>query len=204
MRVFSSILLLLVTSFAMANPYDFLERYYGQFESSDSRSIDRMALESLLAEADLAAARNPESLEYKTASAVIRAGLAKVRGVRGLGDLRQARNLLEDVIEADAGTMNGFATALLARLYSTVPGWPVSFGDKDHAYQLFQLLYPEYPDSLPVVYYKGLFESDQGNDQAALALLKKAQRLPDFCECTHWMEIMRNDIALSIADVKNR
>lgn len=185
------VLLLVAPPLCAQDAYSLIDSFYARFEPVPGQALDQDAMAEFLKQTESMAAQNPDSLEYRTATAVVRAAWGRERGVRGLGALKQAREELESVIAVDPDAMGGFAMAVLARLYATVPGRPLGFGDVDHAMELFGQVQARFPDSQPVAYYLGLTYLD--HDQAALGreLLSRVESLPPYCDCEAWTAFLR-------------
>ncbi|QTG98208.1 tetratricopeptide repeat protein, partial [Vibrio furnissii] len=52
--------------------------------------------------------------------------------------VKEAKVLLEQVIETAPETLDGSAYTSLGSLYYQVPGWPIGFGDDDKAEAMLQ------------------------------------------------------------------
>lgn len=203
-HVLSFILLLAllscVTNSIAADAYTLIDGFYARFEPEPGTPVDQDALEEYLQEAESQAATNPDSLEYRTAMAVVRAAWARERGVRGLGVLRQAREELESVITLDPDAMQGFAKAILARLYATVPGRPLSFGNKNRGMQLLEEVLTRFPDSSPVIYYAGLTFLEQDREARGRELLSQLESAPTFCDCPAWATFLARAATSALAN----
>ena len=82
---------------------------------------------------------NPNMAEAYIWEGIVVSSEAGARG--GLGALslaKEARRLLEESIKLDEKALNGSAYTSLATLYAKVPGWPIGFGDKKRAEELFK------------------------------------------------------------------
>ena len=110
---------------------------------------------------------------------IITASWAGEKG--GLGALslaKKAKALYESALKIDASALDGSAYTSLAVLYYKVPGWPVSFGDKDKARELLQkglLLNPKGID--PNFFYGELLVETDHRDEA-LGYLERALQAP--------------------------
>jgi tetratricopeptide (TPR) repeat protein len=106
---------------------------------------------------------------------IITASWAGAKG--GLGALslaKKAKAMYESAIRIDGNALDGSAYTSLAVLYYKVPGWPVSFGDKDKARELLQkglLLNPKGIDSN---FFYGELLSETGHPDEAMPYLERA------------------------------
>lgn len=197
------LLILLLTSMQVsADAYELIDSFYSRFEPAPGEPIDQEALYTFLQQAEVVAAENPGSLEYQTVTAVVRAAWGREQRVRGLGYLRQAQTELEAVIASDPDVMQGFAMSILARLYATVPKWPLSFGDMERATELNQQVLARFPDSPPVVYYVGLTYLDQDQTESGRELLSRLNELPPYCECQAWTAFLRRASSEALAAIE--
>lgn len=101
----------------------------------------------------------------------------------GLGALslaKQAKLLFEQAIQLDGSALDGSAYTSLATLYAKVPGWPLGFGDKTKADELFKKALALNPQGIDSNFLYADFLADQGkNTEAAQhldAALKAAPR----------------------------
>ena len=95
----------------------------------------------------------------------------------GLGALslaKQAKLLFEQAIQLDGNALNGSAYTSLATLYAKVPGWPLAFGDKDKADELFKKALALNPHGIDSNFLYADFLLDQGKNAEAAKLLEMA------------------------------
>ncbi len=98
-----------------------------------------------------------------------------------------AYNLLKKAENLDPTLFEGTIYSTLGALYSQVPGWPISFGDKKLAKQYLELALHLYPNAADTNYLYGHFLLSQGQPtkaypylyQAANAPIRASQRLVD-------------------------
>jgi tetratricopeptide (TPR) repeat protein len=99
----------------------------------------------------------------------------------GLGALslaKRARDLLEESLKLDEGALNGSAYTSLATLYAKVPRWPLGFGDKARAEELFRRSLALNPDGIDPNYFYGEYLLDQGRVAEGREHLRKALMAP--------------------------
>ena len=96
------------------------------------------AFEQLASQAEAATRRNPDSAELKSWEGIILSTWAGAKGGLGaLGLAKRARTAFEESLALDPQALDGSAYTSLATLYYQVPGWPIGFGDKAKAAELF-------------------------------------------------------------------
>lgn len=134
-------------------------------------------LETLIEKNQQALNRKPGSSELKVWLAINKSTLAGVDG--GLGALslvKEAKSLLEEVIEKNPKVLEGSAYTSLGSLYYQVPGWPIGFGDDDKAEQMLKTALTINPNGIDPNFFYGDYLASEGRKSEAIAFLKKAQR----------------------------
>lgn len=92
------------------------------------------AFEKLIELGDASLSDNPNDAEIQIWTAIIKSTLAGAKGGLGaLGLAKAAKKHLEQAIKLDGSALDGSAYTSLGVLYSSVPGWPIGFGDKKKA-----------------------------------------------------------------------
>ncbi len=117
--------------------------------------------------------------ELLTWAGIVNASYAGSKG--GLGALKLvklAKKQLESAISLDADAANGGAMTTLGTLYAQVPGWPISFGNKDKANRLLEASANKHPSSLVAQYFYGKYLYDQNNLALAKLIFEKAKKIP--------------------------
>ena len=99
-------------------------------------------------------------------------------GLSGLSLAKDARRLLEESLKLDEKALNGSAYTSLATLYAKVPGWPIGFGDKKKAEELFRKSLSANPDGIDANYFYGEYLIDQDRLGEGRAYLEKALKAP--------------------------
>ncbi len=95
----------------------------------------------------------------------------------GLGALslaKHAKLLFEQALQLDASALEGSAYTSLATLYAKVPGWPLGFGDKAKAAELFKKALALNPQGLDSNFLYADFLVDQGQHADATRHLQAA------------------------------
>ncbi len=85
---------------------------------------------------------------------------------------------LEKAVELDEGYRDGQAIANMARVYTVVPGFPISLGDKEKGKKMLREGYRKYPNSSYFPLFLADAEWADGNVEAALRLAREAQHKP--------------------------
>ncbi|MEJ2763466.1 hypothetical protein VV869_05735 [Photobacterium sp. MCCC 1A19761] len=134
-------------------------------------------LETLIQQNQQALRYAPGNNELKVWLAINKSTLAGVNG--GLGALslvKEAKSLLEEVIEKNPKVLEGSAYTSLGSLYYQVPGWPLGFGDDEKAEQMLKKALTINPDGIDPNFFYGDYLANEGRKAEAIAFLKKAQR----------------------------
>lgn len=106
---------------------------------------------------------------------IITASWANEKGGLGaLGLVKKAKALYESAIRIDGSVLDGSAYTSLGVLYYKVPGWPVSFGDKDKAHDLLQKGLTLNPKGIDPNYFYGEFLWETHHPDEALTSLERA------------------------------
>lgn len=95
-------------------------------------------------------------------------------GLGALGLVKQAKALYESAIRIDGSVLDGSAYTSLGVLYYKVPGWPVSFGDKDKAHDLLQKGLTLNPKGIDPNYFYGDLLWETHHPDEALSYLERA------------------------------
>ncbi|HET9159364.1 MAG TPA: TRAP transporter TatT component family protein [Caulobacteraceae bacterium] len=102
------------------------------YESPKAERKDRM--EHLATQANTVVSQCRGRAEPLVWDAIITASAAGLKGGLGaLGDVKQARSMLEQAERIKPDAMDGSVYTTLGSLYAQVPGAPISFGDKNKA-----------------------------------------------------------------------
>lgn len=138
------------------------------------------AFEQLASQAEVAVRREPKAAELKTWEGIILSTWAGAKGGLGaLGLAKRARTAFEESLALDPQALDGSAITSLATLYYQVPGWPIGFGDKAKAAELFDQALRLNPNGLDSNYFHADFLFREGRYREARAALEKALAAPD-------------------------
>jgi tetratricopeptide (TPR) repeat protein len=135
--------------------------------------------ERLVKDAELVAARNPNSADVLIWQAIIESTYAGAKG--GLGALahaKAARKTLEQALAINPAALAGSAYTSLGSLYYQVPGWPLGFGDAKKAADLLAKGLALNPDGIDPNYFYGDFMLRNGELDSAEKYLRKALLAP--------------------------
>ena len=105
---------------------------------------------------------NPGAAEPLIWEGIVVSSEAGARG--GLGALslcKDAKQRLEEALKINDKALNGSAYTSLATLYAKVPGWPVGFGDKAKAEELFKKSLAINPDGIDPNFFYGEYLVDR-------------------------------------------
>jgi len=146
-----------------------------QYQSKDTDN-QVYCLENLIKRNEEALKKEPNRQELKVWLAINKSSLAGADG--GLGALslvKDAKKLLEQVIEKAPETLDGSAYTSLGSLYYQVPGWPIGFGDDDKAEKMLLKALKMNPDGIDPNYFYGDFLAQDGRKEEAIKYLTRAQ-----------------------------
>ncbi len=122
---------------------------------------------------------NPYLAEVLIWEGIIVSSEAGARG--GLGALslaKDARQLLEESLKLNEGALNGSAYTSLATLYAKVPMWPIGFGDKKKAEELFKKSLAINPTGIDPNFFYGEYLVDQDRVAEGRTYLEAALKAP--------------------------
>lgn len=136
------LLLALAGMAAAASPEDIVKPIQDQWAAIKYRQPEKQQAElyhALAQQAHKIVEANPGSAEALTWEGIVVSSEAGAKG--GLGALalvKEARLRFEEALKINDKALDGSAYTSLATLYAQVPGWPVGFGNKDKAEDLFR------------------------------------------------------------------
>lgn len=153
---------------------DWAEAFYNAPDDQKARR-----LRDLLVRAGQLRGRFPGHAEPLIMEAIVLCSLAGVDwGFSSLAQIERARDLLIESIDIDPKAMDAAAYITLGNFYFRLPGWPLSFGDDLQAQRYLQSALVLFPEAIDSNYFMGDFLLDQGEYEAALPYLEKAERAP--------------------------
>ncbi|MHB1245650.1 MAG: tetratricopeptide repeat protein [Sulfuriferula sp.] len=121
----------------------------------------------------------PDAPEAMIMDALILSSTAAVEGgLDALVKVKQARNLLLQAEKINPKAMDGTIYTCLGSLYAKVPGWPVSYGDKDKARKYLEKALKIDPRNIDTNYFYADFLAGQGEYTQAVTHLQLALRVP--------------------------
>ena len=120
-----------------------------------------------------------ERQDLKVWLAINKSSLAGAKGgIGALSLVKEAKKLLEEVIENAPETLDGSAYTSLGSLYYKVPGWPIGFGDDKKAEQMLKKALEINPTGIDPNFFYGDFLAEEGDEQQAIVYLNKALNAP--------------------------
>jgi tetratricopeptide (TPR) repeat protein len=133
------------------------------------------AYERLEKAAEMTAAQFPDRAEPLIWQAIILSSHAGASGgLAALGQVRQARALLEQAEALDAAALDGSIYTSLGSLYYQVPGWPLGYGDDDRAETYLKKALALNPDGIDPNYFYGDYLYQQARYAEAVDYLGRA------------------------------
>lgn len=134
---------------------------------------------ALAAQAHEVSVANPNSAAALVWEGIILSSEAGASG--GLGALskaKEARRLLEESLKLDETALQGSAYTSLGTLYAKVPRWPVGFGNRERAEEMFQKALAINPDGIDPNFFYGEYLLDRGQLTEARQYLETALQAP--------------------------
>jgi tetratricopeptide (TPR) repeat protein len=163
------------------------------------------AYESLIDQANAAAADHPGSAEILVWNGIIKSAFAGVKGGLGaLGYAKEAKKALEQSLEIDDKALDGSAYASLGTLYFKVPGWPVGFGNDKKAVQFLTKALELNPDGIDSNYFYADYLREKKEFEAAEKYLLKAQDAAPRPNRPVADSGRRQEISLALAEVREK
>ena len=189
---------------AGADPLQTIQKKWAvcQYQSKDN-DHQVYCLENLIKRNEEALQQQPDRADLKVWLAINKASLAGADG--GLGALslvKEAKVLLEQVIDQAPETLDGSAYTSLGSLYYQVPGWPIGFGDDDMAETMLLKALQINPDGIDSNYFYGDFLAEDGREEEAIQYLTKAQQAKPRPERPLADEGRQQEIAKKLGELK--
>ena len=156
------------------DPLQSIEKYYADIHPLSDEDKKKIALEILLNRLSTNKPNEELGADYLLAQGLLTAAYAETRGMKGLGDLKRAREYLIAASEADPSVLEGYAPAFLARLYCTLPGWPISWGSSKRCKLQLEDTLEKYQSGFAINFYFGLYKVEEGKVTEARSLLNTA------------------------------
>lgn len=133
----------------------------------------KVAYDELIKRTDNLIKKFPENDTLKIWKATMFSSQAKFLGLSALSNVKEARKILEKVVENDKLKNDATAYYMLGILYYKAPSWPIAFGDDKKSKEYF-LEALKIEDNIDTNYRYGEFFINQGNKKEALKYLEKA------------------------------
>jgi tetratricopeptide (TPR) repeat protein len=102
-----------------------------------------------------------------------------VKGLSALGNVKEAKSLLEESLKENPNALMGSAHTSLGSLYYKVPGWPVAFGDNKEAEKHLKMALQMNPNGIDSNFFYGDFLVENGRQAEAKPYLEHALNAPD-------------------------
>lgn len=137
------------------------------------------AFTALRSWAELVASKYPDRADALIWQAIITSTHAKYQGIMTAGrSAKKARDLLLAAEKLDPTALDGSVYTSLGSLYYKVPGWPLSFGDKDKARNYLERALQINPDGIDPNFFFAEFLAETGDSERARSYLEKAMNAP--------------------------
>jgi len=154
-----------------------IQSQWAQIKYQQATKQQADAYHALAEQASQLAQSHPDKAEPLIWQGIAVSSEAGAKG--GLGALslaKQAKLLFEQAIQIDGTALNGSAYTSLATLYAKVPGWPLGFGDKAKAEELFIKALSLNPKGMDSHFLYADFLADQGKNTEASSHLETARQ----------------------------
>lgn len=99
-------------------------------------------------------------------------------GLGALSKAKEARRLLEESLKLDETALHGSAYTSLGTLYAKVPRWPIGFGSRERAEEMFQKALAINPDGIDPNFFYGEYLLDRKQLTEARRYLETALQAP--------------------------
>ncbi|MCP5178891.1 MAG: tetratricopeptide repeat protein [Pseudomonadales bacterium] len=166
-------------SLAQASVED-LQTQWAQVMYATDKDAREAAFDNLSKDAEALVQAEPDNAGAYIWQGIILSTYAGEKGGLGaLGLVKQARAALEKALRLDPDALAGSAWTSLGSLYYQVPGWPISFGDKDKAREYLQKALASNPDGIDPNYFMADFLVETGKYAQARDFVARALAAPD-------------------------
>jgi len=167
---------LMFSHLILASSLTDLQRDWALANYVSAESEQDVKFESLIAQAELAIAEDPNNAELFIWQGIILSTAAgKAGGLSALGLIKDAKASLEHAIEIDASALNGSAYTSLGALYYQVPGWPIAFGSDKKARKFLEKSLTINPDGIDPNFFYGEFLIRKKDYKAAAQALNRTR-----------------------------
>jgi hypothetical protein len=117
----------------------------------------------------------PDSAEVLIWEGIVVSSEAGARGGLGALSLAKEAKRNSESLKLDEGALSGSAYTSLATLYAKVPGWPIGFGDKKRAEELFKQVAGDQPDGIDPNFFYGEYLIERDRVAEGRAIWSRAQ-----------------------------
>lgn len=129
----------------------------------------------LAAEAETLVRNNPQDAEFHIWRGIVLSTYAGAKGGLGALDLvKQSKASLERALQLNPKALDGSAYTSMGALYYQVPGWPIGFGDDEHAEKLLKQALQLNPKGIDPNYFYGDYLFRQKRYSEAKVALEQA------------------------------
>jgi tetratricopeptide (TPR) repeat protein len=164
----------------------------------------RSAFDALVEHAQAFSARYPDRVEAVAWQGIVLSAYAgEVGAMSAMKYAKAARDALHAAERMDPASLDGGVYSSLGALYSKVPGGIIGFGDDALAAKYFEKALAVDPDNIDSNYFYGEFLLDQGDAQAAAAVLRHALESPAVTGRPLLDAGRRGEIRTLLAEVKD-
>lgn len=189
-----------VSQAAMTDDVRALQHRWDQVYFQLEGRAQKDAISALVTDSESVLAAHPDSAEACIWRAIILSSDAKINGgLAARGKVAEARTLLLSADRLDPQALDGAIPASLGSLYANVPGWPISYGDKQKAAVYLKQALAVAPDNIDALYFMGDLLRQQGQDAQARALFTQALAAPRRVGREVADEGRRHEIRLALA-----
>jgi tetratricopeptide (TPR) repeat protein len=175
--------LVLSTSVCFASNDDTLVRsiqdQWADIKYNQDTKWHAQAFHTLAEQARKIAESHPTRAEPLIWEGIVLSSEAGAKG--GLGALslaKEAKLRFDQSVQLDQQALDGSAYTSLGTLYAKVPGWPIGFGDRDKAEELFKKALTVNPRGIDANYFYAEFLADKGKTADAMKHLEAVFNAP--------------------------
>jgi len=169
----------LATDARLMSAIDALSHGWAKVNYQTPKKARAAAFQPLISQASSLLKTCPDAPEAMIMGALILSSTAAVEGgVDALIKVRAARELLLHAEKINPQALDGSVYTCLGSLYAKVPGWPISFGDKDKARKYLEKALKIDAKSIDANYFYADFLADQGEYTQAISHLHLALQTP--------------------------
>ena len=147
-----------------------------KYKTPEKQQADQY--EALAKQARKIAESHPGLAEALIWEGIVLSSEAGMRSLSALSLAKDARQRFEEAMKINEKALNGSALTSLATLYAKVPGWPIGFGDKAKAEELFRKALASFPDDIDANFFYGDYLAERDRIPEARRYLEAALKAP--------------------------